>query len=90
MKKECSALIVDHDIQFIDFVSDSLLVFNGVSGKEGHIEGPFDKRTGMNLVLKNLDITYRKDKTTFRPRINKPGSQLDMQQRKKGEYYYHN
>lgn len=88
MKKECSALIVDHDIQFIDYVADSLLVFDGVPGKEGNIQGPLDKRFGMNLVLKNLNITYRKDKTTFRPRINKLGSQLDQQQRKRGEYYY--
>jgi len=42
----------------------------------------------MNKILKILDITYRKDKETNRPRINKPGSQLDREQRKKGEYYY--
>ena len=88
MKKECSALIVDHDIQFIDYVADSLLVFKGVPGKYGEVEGPFEKRAGMNIILKNLDITYRRDKSTFRPRINKPDSQLDKQQRKKGEYYY--
>ncbi len=88
MKKECSALIVDHDIQFIDYVADSLLIFKGIPGKYGEVEGPFEKRAGMNSVLKNLDITYRKDKTTFRPRINKLGSKLDQQQRKKGEYYY--
>ena len=46
------------------------------------------KREGMNRVLKNLDITYRRDKETFRPRMNKPGSQLDQEQRSKGEYYY--
>jgi ATP-binding cassette subfamily E protein 1 len=88
MKKECSALIVDHDIQFIDYLADSILVFKGTAGKKGEVEGILNKREGMNLVLKNLDITYRKDKTSFRPRINKIGSQLDLQQRKKGEYYY--
>lgn len=88
LRKEISAIVVDHDIQFVDFLADSMLVFSGVSGHYGRVEGPFRKRDGMNLVLKNLDITYRRDKETLRPRINKPGSQLDVEQRNKGEYYY--
>ncbi len=84
----CSAMIVDHDIQFIDFLADAMLVFEGSPGKEGKVFGPYPKREGMNRVLKSLDITYRRDKETFRPRINKPGSQLDQEQRAKGEYYY--
>ncbi len=86
--KEICAIIVDHDIQFIDYLSDSMLVFEGIPGKEGHVFGPVSKREGMNRVLKSLNITYRRDKTTGRPRINKPGSQLDQEQRQKGEYYY--
>ncbi len=85
---EICAIIVDHDIQFIDYLSDSMLVFEGIPGKEGHVFGPVSKREGMNRVLKNLNITYRRDKITGRPRINKPGSQLDQEQRQKGEYYY--
>ncbi len=65
-----------------------MLVFEGIPAKEGHVIGPLIKRDGMNKVLKNLDITYRRDKLTGRPRINKPGSQLDQEQRHKGEYYY--
>ena len=42
----------------------------------------------MNEVLKMLDITYRMDKETGRPRINKLGSQLDNEQKKKNKYYY--
>ena len=86
--KEICAIIVDHDIQFIDYLADSMLVFEGDPGKEGHVFGPVNKREGMNKVLKNLNITYRRDKQTGRPRINKPGSQLDQEQRHKGEYYY--
>ncbi len=85
-----SAIIVDHDIQFIDYIADSMIVFEGTPAKEGHVVGPLTKRDGMNKVLKNLDITYRRDKQTGRPRINKPGSQLDKEQRAKGEYYYTN
>ncbi len=87
-KKEICAIIVDHDIQFIDYLGDSMLVFEGDPGKEGFVLAPLKKRDGMNKVLKNLDITYRRDTQTMRPRINKPGSQLDQEQRSKGEYYY--
>ncbi len=89
IKNEVSAIVVDHDVQFIDYIGDSMLVFEGKPGSEGNVYGPLIKTEGMNRVLKMLDITYRMDKETKRPRINKPGSQLDQQQRSKGEYYYH-
>lgn len=88
IKKEIATIVVDHDIQFIDYISDSMLVFTGKPGKEGKIEGPLTKVDGMNKVLKMLDITYRKDKETKRPRINKPDSQLDKEQRNKNKFYY--
>ncbi len=87
-KRGRSALVVDHDIYFLDMVSDSMMVFNGVPGFEGHGEGPFDMRAGMNLFLKGVDVTFRRDNETNRPRINKPGSRLDREQKEKGEYYY--
>ena len=65
-----------------------MLVFKGEPGIEGHVMGPLSKKEGMNEVLKMLDITYRMDKETQRPRINKADSQLDKQQRKEGRYYY--
>ncbi|MFD1587731.1 hypothetical protein ACFR9U_12115, partial [Halorientalis brevis] len=37
---------------------------------------------------KRYDITFRRDERTKRPRVNKPGSQLDREQKKNGEYYY--
>jgi ATP-binding cassette subfamily E protein 1 len=45
-------------------------------------------REGMNEFLANLEITFRRDERTARPRINKPGSQLDREQKSNGEYYY--
>jgi len=87
-RKEKSAIVVDHDIQFVDYIADSLLVFEGIPGKEGKVYWPKTKEEGMNRVLKFLDITYRRDKDTGRPRINKPDSQLDKEQRKLGKYYY--
>jgi ATP-binding cassette subfamily E protein 1 len=83
-----SALIVDHDVYFIDLVSDSLMVFDGEPAKLGLGEGPFALREGMNRFLKNVGITFRRDPDTKRPRINKMDSVLDRKQKSEGEYYY--
>ncbi|UAL07152.1 MAG: ribosome biogenesis/translation initiation ATPase RLI [Candidatus Methanogranum gryphiswaldense] len=83
-----SAMIVDHDIYFLDMVSDSMMVFGGEPGHHGIGEGPFDMRIGMNKFLSAVDITFRRDTETHRPRINKPDSRLDREQKSKGEYYY--
>jgi ATP-binding cassette subfamily E protein 1 len=87
-KRGRSALVVDHDIYFLDMVSDSMMVFDGQPGFEGYGKGPYDMRKGMNLFLEKVDITFRRDNDTNRPRINKPGSRLDREQKSKGEYYY--
>jgi len=83
-----SGMIVDHDVYFIDMVSDSVMVFGGEPGTNGHGAGPFEMREGMNKFLKNVNITFRRDKDTNRPRINKEGSRLDREQKSSGEYYY--
>ncbi|MFH1637808.1 MAG: ribosome biogenesis/translation initiation ATPase RLI [Candidatus Woesearchaeota archaeon] len=88
IKNDVCGIVVDHDVQFIDYIGDSMLVFEGEAGVKGKVYGPVSKREGMNRVLQMLDITYRQDRETMRPRINKPGSQLDSSQRSKGEYYY--
>jgi ATP-binding cassette subfamily E protein 1 len=83
-----SAMIVDHDVYFIDMVSDALIVFDGVPGKQGRAQGPYSLHEGMNRFLKNVDITFRRDEETKRPRVNKPDSYMDRQQKQNGEYYY--
>lgn len=87
-KQGRSALIIDHDVYFLDLVSDSMMVFDGKPGIAGAAHGPYPLRDGMNKFLANADVTFRRDNETLRPRINKPGSRLDRQQRQKGEYYY--
>ncbi|MBU0527832.1 MAG: ribosome biogenesis/translation initiation ATPase RLI [Candidatus Micrarchaeota archaeon] len=82
-----SAFVVDHDIVFIDAIANRLLVFDGESSVNGHSSVPLDKKAGMNSFLKVAGITMRRDKDSARPRINKPGSQLDTLQRESGEYY---
>jgi ATP-binding cassette subfamily E protein 1 len=45
-------------------------------------------REGMNLFLREVGVTFRRDPQTGRPRANKPGSALDREQRERGEYFY--
>jgi ATP-binding cassette subfamily E protein 1 len=82
-----SAIIVDHDMQLIDLVSDSLMIFSGVPGEKGFVGSPIKKDLGMNKFLENLSITYRRDESTGRPRINKFGGRLDRAQKNSGDYY---
>jgi ATP-binding cassette subfamily E protein 1 len=83
-----SALVVDHDVYMIDLISDSLMVFLGEPSRTGRTEGPMGMRDGMNRFLRDVDITFRRDQDTSRPRINKKDSRLDREQKSKGEYYY--
>jgi ATP-binding cassette subfamily E protein 1 len=83
-----SAVVIDHDIQLLDLVSDSLLVFSGAPGIEGHATAPVGKEEGMNVFLAEIGLTYRRDPNTKRPRVNKPGSKLDREQKLRGQYYY--
>ena len=83
-----SAMIVDHDVQLIDIVSDSLMIFSGTPSVDGSASNPLSKNTGMDIFLKELGVTYRRDIDSGRPRVNKPGSKLDIKQKELGRYYY--
>jgi ATP-binding cassette subfamily E protein 1 len=86
MDKEKAAFVVDHDLLFLTYLADSLIVFTGQPGKQGIASKPYELIDGMNVLLKELDITLRKDDESGRPRINKKGSVLDREQRKEGNY----
>jgi ATP-binding cassette subfamily E protein 1 len=64
------------------------LVFDGEGGKKGNAVGPLDLRKGMNKFLSDVDVTFRRDHDSHRPRINKPGSRKDREQKIEGEYFY--
>ncbi|UWG46906.1 Translation initiation factor RLI1 [Halanaeroarchaeum sp. HSR-CO] len=85
---ETTVMVIDHDIYVVDLLADRLLVFDGEPAAHGHASRPQSMRSGMNEFLANLDVTFRRDERLGRPRINKPGSQLDRQQKRDGEYYY--
>jgi len=87
-ERKAFAFVVEHDIVAQDFIADRLMVFDGEPGVRGVAHPPADLRTGMNQFLSRMDMTFRRDTLTGRPRVNKPGSRLDREQRALGEYYY--
>jgi ATP-binding cassette subfamily E protein 1 len=82
------AFVVEHDVVTQDFLADRLMVFSGESGVAGTANPPTSLRKGMNLFLKEMDVTFRRDSVTRRPRVNKEGSRLDLMQKDIDEYYY--
>lgn len=83
-----SALVVDHDLLFLDYLSDKLMVFDGMPAKNGIVKGPFAMEEGMNMFLEKLQITLRRDKENLMARVNKLDSKLDREQKGKGKFYY--
>ena len=86
--KEAFAFIVEHDIAIQDFMADRLIVFTGTPGVKGLAENPINLRDGMNEFLNIMGITFRRDRETGRPRVNKNDSKMDRKQKNLGEYYY--
>ena len=83
-----SAIIIDHDLQLMDLVSDSMIIFEGESGKAGTATSPMPKPEAMNRFLKSLDMTFRRDEKSLRPRVNKMESRLDKNQKTSGNFYH--
>jgi ATP-binding cassette subfamily E protein 1 len=83
-----TVLVVDHDLLFMDYLADELMVFAGEPARSGKAEGPFPMEDGMNRFLRVIDVTLRRDEESKRPRINKPGSRLDREQKEAGKLYY--
>ena len=86
--REAAAFVVEHDIMLQNYLANSLMVFRGMPGIEGVAGAPVDLRKGINIFLKDVGITFRRDARTKRPRVNKEGSYLDRLQKNLGEYYY--
>ena len=83
-----SAIIIDHDLQLMDLVSDTMVIFEGESGLHGKATSPLEKSQAMNRFLKSLDMSFRRDEKSLRPRVNKLESRLDKDQKTSGNFYY--
>ncbi|MEM1508784.1 MAG: ribosome biogenesis/translation initiation ATPase RLI [Thermofilaceae archaeon] len=83
-----ATLVVEHDLVAQDFLADSIMVFSGEPGDRGFSSPPLSMREGFNKLLEDLDVTFRRDPDTLRPRVNKEGSRLDRYLKGIKEYYY--
>ena len=86
--RNVTAFVVEHDVVAQDFIADRLMVFSGQPGINGTANPPTTLRKGMNAFLKDMQVTFRRDPATKRPRVNKEESKLDKLQKQVGEYYY--
>jgi ATP-binding cassette subfamily E protein 1 len=86
--RNATAFVVEHDVVAQDFIADRLMVFTGEPGVKGFANPPTSLREGMNMFLREMNVTFRRDPVTKRPRVNKEGSKLDKYQKEIGEYYY--
>ncbi|EGU74916.1 translation initiation factor RLI1 [Fusarium oxysporum f. sp. raphani 54005] len=88
MHSKKTAFIVEHDFIMATYLADRVIVFDGQPGIDAHANKPESLLTGCNTFLKNLDVTFRRDPTNYRPRINKSGSQLDQEQKMSGNFFF--
>ncbi|WVN89562.1 uncharacterized protein L203_104787 [Cryptococcus depauperatus CBS 7841] len=88
MSSKRTAFIVEHDFIMATYLADRVIVFEGTPGKESYAKHPEGLLTGMNKFLKSLDITFRRDPTNYRPRINKMDSLKDKEQKAEGAYFF--
>ena len=88
MHSKKTAFIVEHDFIMATYLADRVIVYDGEPSRRATARAPQSLLTGMNAFLKTLDITFRRDPTNYRPRINKSESTKDREQKLAGTFYY--
>ncbi len=81
------AFVVEHDFIMSTYLADQVIVYEGEPGIKCVANSPQGLLEGMNKFLAMLEITFRRDLTNFRPRINKLNSVLDKEQKGSGNYF---
>ena len=83
-----TAFVVEHDFIMATYLADRVVCYDGQPGVQNTARSPQQLQEGMNSFLKNLDITFRRDPTNHRPRINKYESTKDREQKTSGVYFH--
>ncbi|XP_029154984.1 ABC transporter E family member 2-like [Nylanderia fulva] len=86
--KKKTAFVVEHDLIVGTYLADRVVLFDGIPGIKSTASSPISLVDGMNLFLKRLNVTFRRDPSNYRPRVNKPGSAKDREQKEKNEYFF--
>lgn len=88
MHSKKTAFVVEHDFIMATYLADRVIVYDGNPGIETTAHSPQQLIPGMNTFLQLLNISFRRDPTNFRPRINKLDSIKDREQKLSGNYFF--
>ncbi|XP_062513621.1 ATP-binding cassette sub-family E member 1-like [Corticium candelabrum] len=83
-----TAFVVEHDFIMATYLADRVVVFDGTPSVKTKANSPQSLLTGMNKFLELLEITFRRDPSNFRPRINKYNSVKDVDQKRSGNFFF--
>jgi ATP-binding cassette subfamily E protein 1 len=81
------ALVIEHDFLMCNYLADRMMLLSGDPGISGHIHSPTAPQKVINEFLKSVNVTFRHDKETHRPRVNKKESAKDQEQKKNQVYF---
>ena len=84
--KKC-AFIVEHDFMMASYLADKVIVFRGNPSLNSTCSECMSLEDGMNIFLKDMNVTLRRDSASGRPRINKLDSVLDREQKQSGNLF---
>ncbi len=96
LRNKKTGFIVEHDMMMAMSLSmetnSRIVVFDSsynddTKKRESVSSEPMHFSEGINRFLEQLNITFRTDQTSRRPRINKLGSSKDLEQKKNKKYY---
>jgi ATP-binding cassette subfamily E protein 1 len=88
MHAQRSCFVVEHDFIMATYLADQVIVYSGLPGIECRAHAPQSLVSGMNIFLAQLDVTFRRDPTNHRPRINKLDSIKDRAQKLSGNFFF--
>lgn len=83
-----TGFVVEHDFIMATYLADRVIVFEGTPSITTRACTPQSLLTGMNKFLEQLQITFRRDPSNYRPRINKLNSVKDSEQKHSGNYFF--
>lgn len=83
-----ASFVVEHDFMMASYFADKVIVFEKKSDDFANAGKPLNLGKGMNMFLKDLEITFRRDSVNLRPRINKYMSTKDREQKLSGNFFY--
>lgn len=88
MHSKKTAFVVEHDFIMGTYLADRVVVYSGTPAVDATATAPQSLLSGMNQFLAQLEITFRRDPTNYRPRINKKYSVKDREQKSSGQYFF--